>query len=132
MVTKILKKKIAAGVGTGIAAAAAAAYYFYGSKKAKQHRGKASQWAKDMKREVMKEAKGLKHMTADNFGDVVESVVGTYRGLKRVDVGEVRRAANELKANWQKVRSELRDVRTRGVTGRKRVAKKATKKSRKS
>ena len=47
-------------VGAGLAAAGVAAavgYYFYGSKKAKSHRKAAVQFAVDVKREAIKEAK---------------------------------------------------------------------------
>jgi hypothetical protein len=131
------KGRIAAGVGAALAAGAAAAagYYFYGSSKAKKHRGDAARWAGDMKKEVMKEARGLKKVTAKDFAKIVEAVSATYLKAKKIDTTELEQAAQELKSNWKKVKSELGHTgrtaasraRATGSRARKAVAKTAKK-----
>lgn len=126
MATKTTKGKIAAEIGAGLVAAgvvAAAGYYFYGSKGAKQHRKIAAKWAGDMKKEVVREARRVKNMDAKDFAKVVDTVASTYQSARSINATEVKRAAKELKANWEAVRREI------GKTGRtsKKVVKKAVK-----
>ena len=98
-------------VGAGLAAAGAAAaagYYFYGSKGAQKHRKIAVKWAADMQKEVVKEAKRLKKTSPETFARIVDRVAKTYQGARSVDIAEVKRAANELKANWEVVKRETK------------------------
>jgi len=103
--------KLAAEIGAGLvtaAAVAAAGYYFYGSKNAKDHRKVATKWAGDMKKEVVRRAKGLKEMTEKDFTKIVNAVANTYRGVKKIDTADLKRAANELKSNWRAVKREIK------------------------
>ena len=132
MTKKTSAGKIVAEIGAGLVAAGAAAatgYYFYGSKDAKKNRKIAARWATDMKKEVLKEAKRLENATPKTFAAVVDSVAKTYQAARSVDAADVKRAANELKANWEMVQREAkRTVRksvARAKTSAKRVVKKA-------
>ena len=132
MTKKTSAGKIAAEIGAGLVAASAVAatgYYFYGSKDAKKNRKIAAKWATDMKKEVLKEAKRLENATPKTFAAVVDSVAKTYQTVRSVNAADVKRAANELKANWETVQREAkRTVRksvTRAKTSAKRVVKKA-------
>ncbi|MDP2665334.1 MAG: hypothetical protein Q8P23_01640 [bacterium] len=116
---KTSKGKMAAEIGAGLlaaGAAAAAGYYFYGSKRAKKHRKIAAKWASGMKNEVIREAKSLKKINPKDFAKVVDTVAGTYRGVRSINAADLKRAANELKANWKMVEREI------GTTGRKSAA----------
>ncbi len=108
--------KTASRIGAGLVAAGAAAaagYYFYGSTHAKKHRKIAAKWAADMKKEAVKEAKNLKNASPEAFAAVVDRVAKTYQGVRSIKVGDVKRAANELKANWDMIQRETkRTVRT--------------------
>lgn len=115
MVKKTTKRAVGAGLAAA-AAAVAAGYYFFG-KNGKRHRGKAVKWAGEMKKEVIRQAKGMGTMTADDFGKVVETVAATYKGMKSVDLKEVGRAANELKSNWQSIKRELGKTKRQAVSG---------------
>jgi hypothetical protein len=116
-------------VGAGLiaaGAAAAAGYYFYGSKKAKEHRKIAAQWADDMKKEVIKEAKRLEKTSPEAIAAVVDRVAKIYRGARSVNAADVQRAANELKANWGMVQRETkRTVRKSVSRVKKTVGKRA-------
>ncbi|MFA6414865.1 MAG: hypothetical protein WC217_01930 [Candidatus Paceibacterota bacterium] len=114
--------KIGAGLLAAGTAAAAAGYYFYGSAKAKSHRKIAAKWATAMKNEVIRETKRLEKVSPKAFAAVVDRVAKTYQSVRSVDVEEVKRAAKELKANWDVIRSETRRTAKKAVAR----AKKAT------
>lgn len=116
-------------VGAGLVAAGAAAaagYYFYGSKNAKKHRKIAAKWADDMEKEVVREAKRLEKSSPEAFAAVVDRVANMYRGARSVNAADVKRAANELKANWDMVQRETkRTVRKSVSRAKKSVGKRA-------
>ncbi len=117
--------KTAMEVGAGVLAAAAVAgagYYFYGDKNAKKHRKAANKWVKDMKKDVVREAKKLKRMDQKAMARIVDKAAAMYEGVRSVDRKDLRAAAGELKRNWEMVKSEVRG-------GARKVVKRATKKS---
>lgn len=123
--------KVAAGIGAGMLAvgAAAAGYYFYASPKAGKHRKLAAKWARDMKQEVMRDAKRLGAMSAKDFAKIVDGVAVAYRSARSVDAAELRRAANELKANWHMMHQELhKSTGKKAAPAKKKAVKKAAKK----
>ena len=125
---KVSKRKIAAEIGAGLVAAgavAAASYYFYGSKRAKQHRKIAAKWANDMKKEVVRKAEQLEKLNPKDFAKVVDTVAGTYRGVRSINAADLKRAANELKSNLKTVRQEIQSPDHKGVSEGKRVGKRA-------
>lgn len=132
MATKKVKKGVNPGaVAAGVAAAAAAAgaaYYFYGAKHAKQHRGQAVKWSKDLKRDVVREAKKLEKIDAEVMKTVVNRAARAYQGLRAVDPAAVRHAANELKTNWRAIARELQGPAKKAV---KKTVKKAAKAAKK-
>ncbi|CAN5738484.1 hypothetical protein BH11PAT2_BH11PAT2_00270 [soil metagenome] len=97
-------------IGAGVLAAAAAAgagYYFYGDKSAKKHRAAASKWAKDMKNEVVKEAKKVKKLDQKAIATIVDRATAAYGTVKSIDKNDLKSAATELKKNWKAVQSEI-------------------------
>lgn len=117
--------KIGAGL-VAAGAAAAAGYYFYGSKNAKKHRKIAAKWATDMQKEVLKEAKNLKNVSPEKLAVIVDRVAKTYRGARSVKAADVKRAANELKANWEMVKRETKRTVRKTVSRAKARAKRTT------
>lgn len=138
MAKKTSKGIVAAEIGAGLAAAgaaAAASYYFYASKNAKQHRKVAAKWADNMKKEVIKEAKHLEKISEKDFAKVVDMVAATYSDVRSIKAADLKRAASELKSNWDMIQRELertgrKDVSRAKVVGKKALsgAKKAVKK----
>lgn len=127
MATKTSKGKIATEIGAGLVAAgvaAAAGYYFYASKDAKKHRKIAAKWASDMKKEVLRETNRVKNINTKDFAKIVDTVASTYQSARSINAADVKRAAKELKANWEAVRREAGKTGMRG----KKVVKKAVKK----
>lgn len=114
---------LAAGIGAGVlaaGAAAAAGYYFYGAKDAKKHRAAAAKWAKDMKKEVEKEARALKKIDRKAIASIVDKAAAAYEGARGVNDVDLRGAAMELKKNWQELQKEIL-----GAPAKKTAAKKA-------
>ena len=113
------KGKTAMKIGAGLVAAGAAAaagYYFYGSKKAKSHRKIAAKWATDMKNEVIKETKRLEQDGPKIFAAIVDRVAKKYQAARSVDAADLKRAANELKANWEMVQRETKRAVRKNVS----------------
>lgn len=130
---KVAKKAVHTGrtvmsVGAGLVAAGAAAaagYYFYGSKNAKSHRKVAAKWATDMQREVIKETKRLKKANPKAIAAIVDRIAKTYQKARSVNVADVKRAATELKTNWNVIQKETKSTVRKGVSHAKKVVKKA-------
>jgi len=121
-------RKVVLEIGAGLAAAGAAAgYYFYGSEKAKKHRKIAAKWATNMKNDVVTEAKRLGKTSPEAIAAIVDRVAKTYQGIRAIDREEVKRAAKELRANWDKVQGETKRSVKRGVSRTKTALKKAKK-----
>jgi hypothetical protein len=145
MAKKTNGARVAAEVGAGLAAAGAAAaagYYFYGSDKARQHRKAASKWAGDMQKQVVKETKKLGKVSAADVARIVDVATVAYGQARSIDPVELKRAAAELKKNWELVRREAiggakrarktaAQVRKSGAKART-AAKKTVKKVRKA
>lgn len=107
--------KIGAGLAA-VAATAVAGYYFYGSKGAKKHRKIVAKWATDMKKEVIKEAKQLKNAGPKEFSKIVDRVAKTYSIARSIDSADLKRAAKELKANWDMVKRETKKTVRKSVS----------------
>lgn len=120
--------KIGAGI-VAAGAAAAAGYYFYGSKSAKKHRKIAAKWATDMKNEVVKEAKRLGKISPKTYAAIVDRVAKTYVSARSVDAADLKRAAKELKANWDMVQRETQRTVRKSVSRAKATAKRPKKRS---
>lgn len=119
-------------IGAGVLAAAAAAgagYYFYGDKNAKKHRQAASKWAKDMKRDVVKNAKKLKRLDQKAMARIVDEAAAMYEGVRSIDRKDLRDATAELKRNWEAVKGEVRGGVRRATKAAKKTARKVTKKA---
>lgn len=101
-------KKIAAGVGAGLAAAAGAAagYYFYASKDASKHRRLAARWAKDLKYDVLKQSKKMGKLDRKKIVGIIDTAVAAYENIRGLDSVDLKRAAHELKQNWDRLRDE--------------------------
>lgn len=118
--------KTAMKVGAGLVAAGAAAaagYYFYGSKGAKKHRKIAAKWATDMQKEVIREAKKLKKMGPKEYAALVDRVAATYQSVRSIQPADLKRAANELKANLAAVQKETKRTVRKSISRAKATAR---------
>jgi hypothetical protein len=131
---------LAAEIGAGALAAAAAAgagYYFYASSDAKKHRKIAAKWADKLQKEVVREAKSLKTLDARTVAGIVDEAVSAYATAKSIDRAELKRAAQELKSNWQRIAvakapraaEALRTLASKGKAKAKKTVKKSATKA---
>lgn len=127
-----VNKKVALGVGAGLATVAAlgAGYYFFGSKNSAQHRKKAVRWANDLKTDVLRGAKKLKKLDEKAYKTIVDESMKAYAGIKSIDKDDLARAGKELKQNWKRVEAEMKRVERGGEKEAKRVAKKVVRTAR--
>ncbi len=126
MAKEISKKKIALGVGAGVAgvAALAAGYYFFGATKAATNRKKAAKWATDLKADVVKHAKKMKAMDQKAYHAIVDEATKAYKTMKSIDAKDLAAAAAELKSNWDHLHAEVsRVAKKKSVVAKKAVAK---------
>jgi hypothetical protein len=129
--TNYNKRNVALGAAAlaTAAAGAAAGYYFYVSKDAKANRKIAAAWARDMKQDVVREAKKVGSLRRADVIKLVDKAASAYQSARSVDPKELRRAANELRANWEEVIREARGGISKTAARTKRAAKKAAKKT---
>lgn len=121
---------VGAGVAAAVAAAGAAGYYFYGAKNAQKHRSAAKKWAKDLKKDVIREAKKMKDLDEKALALIVDQAAKAYKGLGEVTPEDLRTAVSELKGSWAQVRKEVRGTgRAAKKTVQKAVKKAAPKKT---
>jgi hypothetical protein len=130
MVTKKTKMGIGVAAAAAAAAGAAAGYYFYGSKNAKQNRVIAAKWAKDLKRDVLVQAKKVQKMDRATMTSIIDKAAAAYETMRSIDRRELDRAVRELKNNWTILTSEVGGRGAKKSAPKKRSApKKAAKKS---
>ena len=119
------KAELGAAAAAAVAAAGAAGYWFYGSKDAKKHRSATAKWAKNLQKDVVKEAKKLKDLDEKAMAVIVDQAAKAYKGLDDVTPGDLRAAVSELKGNWESVKKELRRTAKKTVSSAKKTVKKA-------
>jgi vacuolar-type H+-ATPase subunit H len=100
---KTRSKIIVAAAAAGMAAVG---YYFYGSKNAKQNRKIAAVWADRMKKDVVKQVKGLEVASQEAVQGAIDSVSKAYVGAKNLNQKDLAKAVAELKKNWKLLRDE--------------------------
>lgn len=123
-------QKVGIGVGlTATALAAVGGYFLYGSKDAAKNRKMAKSWMLKAKAEVLEGLESAKHMTKDEYEDLVAKVVKGYKTAKKASASELMKFAKDMHAHWKDIESAA-DKKTK-KTARKvtRKASKITKKN---
>lgn len=97
-------QKVGIGVGlTAAALAAAGGYFLYGSKNAAKNRKQVKSWALKARAEVLEGLEGAKHMTKEEYEQLVASVIKGYRGAKGASARELADLATEMHAHWREM-----------------------------
>lgn len=128
-------KKVAVGVGAGLAAAAlaSAGYYFFGHPKRAVHRKKAMKWAQGLHADVVKKTAKLEKLNEKAYHAVIDEAMTKYAKMKSVAAPELAAAVKELKSNWASMEREAkRAMPKKKVATKKAPAKKAPAKKKKS
>ena len=101
------KEKRHPGLFAGaLAAGALAGYLFYGSSGAK-NRKKLRGWMLRAKADVLDRVERTRGITQDTYEELVNTVMGKYKKMKRVNDDEAEALARELKRYWRTVKREL-------------------------
>ena len=121
-------QKVGIGVGlTATALAAVGGYFFYGSKDAAKNRRMAKSWMLKAKAEVLEGLEGAKHMTKEEYEELVAKVVKGYKTAKKASPAELIDFAKDMHAHWKEI--EKAGVKRAGKTMQK--VKKAVSKAKK-
>lgn len=121
------------GLGVGLTAATLAAvggYFFYGSKDAAQNRKQAKSWMLKAKGEVLEGLERAKHMTKEEYEDLVAHVAQGYKRSKNVSARELTKFAADMQEHWKDIEraGAKRTAKAAGSVA-KRARKVANKKS---
>ncbi|MCU0653079.1 MAG: YtxH domain-containing protein [Candidatus Pacebacteria bacterium] len=71
-------------------------------------RGKAGQWASDMRDEIMKRAKETKDITQEKYNQIVDEASSRYGTMKDVSRRELSQLMYELKSHWDSMVKETK------------------------
>lgn len=114
--------KVGIGVAlTTAAVAAAGTYFLYGSPNASKNRRKVKGWMLKAKGEVLEALEDAKEMSAEEFEELVESVMTGYSHLQNASKADMKEFKKEMTDHWNKLQKQM--------APKKKVAKKTAKKS---
>ncbi len=103
-------KKVAMEVGAGVltaAALAAAAAYLLSSKK---QRARAKAWATKARREVARNVRTARRMGEAEYKRIVDRATKRYGSLHDVNVAEIMKTAQDLKAEWKQIQKKTQVI----------------------
>lgn len=117
-------RKVAAGLGVGlaVATAVAGAYFLYGKQGVKTRR-KVKSWMLKARAEVMDQIEQAKSFNQKNYNQAIQAVAQKYRQLKNIDSREVDRLVGELKSHWRQIAKHV--SKSTGSPAKKKTARKA-------
>lgn len=122
-------QKVEIGVGlTAAAVAAAGAYFLYGSKNAAKNRKTVKSWALKAKAEVLEKLEEAKHMSKEEYEELVNSVAGAYVGIKNASKSDIKTFQAEMKDYWKSIEKIAMPKKKAAKKAVKKAVKKATKK----
>lgn len=120
------------GIGVGLTAATLAAvggYFFYGSKDAAKHRKQAKSWMLKAKAEVLEGLERAKHMTREEYEELVANVAKGYKRSKNISARELNKFAEDMQEHWKDIeRAGAKRTAKAAGTVAKKARKVATKK----
>lgn len=97
-------EKVGIGIGlTTTALAAVGGYFFYGSKDAAKNRKMAKSWMLKAKAEVLEGLESAKHMTKEEYEDLVQKVVKGYKTAKKASATELIDFAKDMHGHWKEI-----------------------------
>ncbi len=121
------EKKIGIGlVLTAAAASAVGSYFLYGSKDADKNRKKVKSWMLKAKGEVLEQLEKTKHLTYDEYVQIIGQVGSAYAGLQDTSKKDIQDFTKEMKSYWDALKEEVESTATKAT---KKVTKKPTKKA---
>ncbi len=123
------KVEVAVGI-TAAAVAAAGTYFLYGSKNANKNRQKVKSWALKAKAEVLNTLEEAKHMSKEEYEQLIEQVAAAYQSAKnnasRADISAFKK---EMKEHWEHIEKAGQKVAKQASQAVQKNAKKTAKKT---
>jgi hypothetical protein len=98
------------GIGGAITAAtlaAAASAYLLSDKKTT---AKAKKWMTDARKEVAKNVKAAKKVSAKDYTRIVDQTMQRYGSLKDMTTGDIIAAGRDLKGEWNKIQAHAKKM----------------------
>ena len=127
------EKKIGIGIVlTAAAASAIGSYFLYGSKDAEKNRKKVKGWMLKAKGEVLEQLEKTKHLTYDEYVQIIGQVGSVYAGLQDTSKKDIQDFTTEMKSYWEALKEEVGSTAkkpAKKASVKKPAAKKTTKKS---
>ena len=110
------KVEIAVGI-TAAAVAAAGTYFLYGSKDASKNRQKVKSWALKAKAEVLDTLEQAKHMTKEEYEQLIEQVATAYQSAKNnASKADIAAFKKEMKDYWGHIEQAGKKVSTKAAS----------------
>lgn len=116
------------GAITAATLAAAASAYLLSDKKTKT---KAKKWMTDARREVAKNVKAARKVSAKDYARIVDRTMQRYGSVRNMTAGDMMAAGKELKGEWNRIQAHAKTMSKKPVA-KKRQATKKKKAARKS
>lgn len=95
------------GIGIGVSAtmlAAVGGYFLYGSKDAKNNRKTVNSWMLKAKAEVLEGIENAKHLTEEDYENLVDEVMKGYKAARTASVKELGEFGGEMKKYWKQIK----------------------------
>ena len=123
------EKKVGIGlVLTAAAASAIGSYFLYGSKDAEKNRKKVKGWMLKAKGEVLEQLEKTKHLTYDEYVQIIGQVGSVYAGLQDTSKKDIQDFTTEMKSYWEALKEEVGSATTKKPAKKTPVKKPAAKK----
>ncbi len=113
-------EKIAIGAGiAAIAAAAAGAYLLYGTDAGKKKRKQIKSWTLKAKADVLEKMESLKDINEEIYNKIVDEVAQKYKAVKEVDVDELGELVRSLQGQWKSIKKHIPGTAKKARTSKK-------------
>lgn len=97
----------------GIVAAASAIYLLGIGERGQRNREKVKSWAMKAREDVKERVSAIKDITAEQYKQIVDTVMNHYKGIKNADLEEIGALGKELKEQWEDMRNSIRQPQGR-------------------
>ena len=101
------KKTKGLGLAAAAVAAVAGAYFLYG-KLDRTKKKKIRSWALKAKAEVLERLEGMKEVSEEAYGGLIDKVTAKYEALKNVDKAELHAMAADMKKHWKNIQKSIK------------------------
>ncbi|HUC01743.1 MAG TPA: hypothetical protein VMA75_02460 [Candidatus Paceibacterota bacterium] len=109
------------GAITAATLAAAASAYLLSDKKTK---AKAKKWIVDARKEVAKNVKAAKKVSAKDYARIVDRTMQRYGSVKNMTAADMMAAGKEMKGEWRKIQAHAQRMAKKPAAKKRPAVKK--------